>query len=363
MGNFVSYANATSLMTAIAEKFATLNGAYVIKGNSAFANIPATPTEDQTGFVYNITDNFTTDSRFVEGAGKVYSAGTNIVIVDNSTYAAVTPAGSEDPVTEGWYELVDGKYVLSTDETVDAGKTYYAKTVLVQYDVISTFVDVEGIYAAIQAVSDMITAEFDSTAAYAIGDLTVYEGALYTFTSAHTADDPWDSSEVSATTVEDLFKAVYAKLASVDGGLDNLAESLADVFDSTSDYAVGDVVVYGHKLYRFTSAHTANDPWDPAEVAAVTVETLLAEEVTARVNAVAGLASQLADVFDDQNAYAIGDVVVYANGLYKFTAAHTAGDPWDSTEVESVTMESLINAAEPDELTTAQVNTLIGLLD
>lgn len=43
------------------------------------------------------------------------------------TYDEVTPAGTENPSTEGWYELVSGAYVLSTDTTVDSGKTYYEK--------------------------------------------------------------------------------------------------------------------------------------------------------------------------------------------------------------------------------------------
>lgn len=37
----------------------------------------------------------------------------------------VEPVGSEDPSSEGWYELVSGEYVVSTDVTVDASKTYY----------------------------------------------------------------------------------------------------------------------------------------------------------------------------------------------------------------------------------------------
>ena len=44
MANYVSYANATELMTAIGQKFAALNGAYVVKGNSAFASLPSTLT-------------------------------------------------------------------------------------------------------------------------------------------------------------------------------------------------------------------------------------------------------------------------------------------------------------------------------
>lgn len=49
-------------------------------------------------------------------------------------YTAVTPAGSENPVTEGWYEKSGNTYVLSTDTTVDAQKTYYSKTTVTATD-------------------------------------------------------------------------------------------------------------------------------------------------------------------------------------------------------------------------------------
>lgn len=42
-------------------------------------------------------------------------------------YVAVTPVGTENPTTEGWYELVEGTYTLSSDTTVDSEKTYYEK--------------------------------------------------------------------------------------------------------------------------------------------------------------------------------------------------------------------------------------------
>lgn len=43
------------------------------------------------------------------------------------TYTAVTnPTGN--PKTKGYYELVDGVYVLTTDTTVDSDKTYYTKS-------------------------------------------------------------------------------------------------------------------------------------------------------------------------------------------------------------------------------------------
>lgn len=49
-----------------------------------------------------------------------------------TSYSAVTPVGTENPVTEGWYERSGESepytYTLSADTTVNAQKTYYAKT-------------------------------------------------------------------------------------------------------------------------------------------------------------------------------------------------------------------------------------------
>ena len=150
MANYVSYANATELMTAIGQKFAALNGAYVVKGNSAFANLPSTLTAAMSGYVYNVTDDFTTDSRFVEGAGKDYPAGTNVVIVN-----------------------------LGDATTPD-----------MKFDVIGSFIDVDALEQAIADVSAMIASEFDTTASYTTGDLVTYEGDLYKFTADHAAGEP-----------------------------------------------------------------------------------------------------------------------------------------------------------------------------
>lgn len=49
-------------------------------------------------------------------------------------YTAVTPVGSENPTTEGWYEKSGNTYVLSADTTVDAQKTYYSKTTVTATD-------------------------------------------------------------------------------------------------------------------------------------------------------------------------------------------------------------------------------------
>ena len=151
-------------MTEIGNRIKALNSAYVPRGNSTFANLPTTLTKAMGGYVYNVTDEFTTTALFAEGAGKKYPAGTNVVIVNQGD-----------------------------DTTPD-----------MKYDVIGSFVDVDAIYAEIEKVSDMISVDdFDNTATYTIGDIVKHENTLYKYKSAHSAGD-FDSTEVDAVTVLDL---------------------------------------------------------------------------------------------------------------------------------------------------------------
>ena len=85
MANFVSYANATDLMTEIGNKFKALNGAYIYRGSVTFANLPSNLTASMVGYVYNVTDDFTTTADFIEGAGKKYPAGTKVAIANVGT--------------------------------------------------------------------------------------------------------------------------------------------------------------------------------------------------------------------------------------------------------------------------------------
>jgi len=62
-----------------------LGSALAPKGTIAFESLPAFDDVDE-GWMYNISNDFTTDSRFVDGSGKNYSAGNNIYCIeDNGT--------------------------------------------------------------------------------------------------------------------------------------------------------------------------------------------------------------------------------------------------------------------------------------
>lgn len=73
--NYATTSNVNSLISA------AVAGAYKAKGSVAFASLPALDGAT-IGDVYNVTDQFSTTENFMEGTGKTYSAGTNVVCVD-----------------------------------------------------------------------------------------------------------------------------------------------------------------------------------------------------------------------------------------------------------------------------------------
>ena len=54
---------------------AATQGALIPGGTVTFENLPSNPA---VGYMYNISNDFTTDSRFMEGSGIFYSAGANV---------------------------------------------------------------------------------------------------------------------------------------------------------------------------------------------------------------------------------------------------------------------------------------------
>lgn len=74
-----------------------VSSTYKPAGSLTFATLP-TPTSTVLGNVYNVTDAFTTNDNFIEGAGKKHPAGTNVVVISagTSTYKYDVLAGFVD---------------------------------------------------------------------------------------------------------------------------------------------------------------------------------------------------------------------------------------------------------------------------
>lgn len=78
--NGAGYQTAADVSSAIDTK---ISSTYKAKGSVSFSNLPALSSAVE-GFVYNVSDAFTTTSDFVEGAGNDYPAGTNVVIINTT---------------------------------------------------------------------------------------------------------------------------------------------------------------------------------------------------------------------------------------------------------------------------------------
>lgn len=81
---------------------------YVPKGSVAFTSLPSTLNSTMLGWTYNVSDAFTTDSRFVEGSGIDYPAGENVVVVEPSTGVFK-------------YDCFGGAYILPVANTTTLG--------------------------------------------------------------------------------------------------------------------------------------------------------------------------------------------------------------------------------------------------
>ena len=78
--NDSDFQDSTDVENAINSKISSV---YKAKGSIAFSQLP-TLTASNEGFVYDINESFETTADFVEGAGKTYPAGTNVVIINTS---------------------------------------------------------------------------------------------------------------------------------------------------------------------------------------------------------------------------------------------------------------------------------------
>ena len=113
--------SAETVEAALAELLGKINAlpsAIVPKGSKAFAGL--TPATDlaaaNLGFMWNITDAFTTTADFAEGAGHSIPAGANVYVANVGT--AETPSYKYD-IFQGMYDL--SGYALKSEMAVTPG--------------------------------------------------------------------------------------------------------------------------------------------------------------------------------------------------------------------------------------------------
>lgn len=112
---------------------------------------------------------------------------------------------------------------------------YLDLTGLTQYD--------SNIKTVIQ--KDITSAWDGSSHSYVVGDYVVYKGILYQCKTAHTSSSTFDATKWNQVKLID--NVLY----------DYISKNIADAFIANTSYAVGSYVTYKGQLYRCTSASTA----------------------------------------------------------------------------------------------------------
>lgn len=188
-------------------------------GNTAFASLPEL-SADILGAMYNITDAFTTDSRFNEGAGVDYPAGTNVAVVNVGT--------AESPVLK--YDTFAGAYVVD-NALSDASENP------VQNKVIKSALDGKATPADIAALINDTTAAQDKTYSSAKVEEKV-AGEEITTTAT--------GSDLTLSTAEGNINAltVYGKSEVVDGAITSAGEGYAVVDLGTLTWTIWNEFFY-----------------------------------------------------------------------------------------------------------------------
>lgn len=110
----------------VASVDAKISSVYKPGGSKKFTELPSA-SKQNLGYVYNVTDEFTTDDQFIDGLENKYPAGTNVVVVDNGSedYKYDVLAGFVDLTEYAKIENVvvkDGNKVLSSNDYTNEDK-------------------------------------------------------------------------------------------------------------------------------------------------------------------------------------------------------------------------------------------------
>ncbi len=102
---------------------AKVSSTYKAGGSVAFASLPGL-SKTNLGLVVNVTDAFTTTDAFVDGAGKTYPAGTNVVVVQvGSAYKYDVLSGFVDLSAYAKSETVTASIATAKSEAITAAGT------------------------------------------------------------------------------------------------------------------------------------------------------------------------------------------------------------------------------------------------
>ena len=160
---------------------AQIGSAYKAAGSVEFASLPEL-TADEEGKVYNVTDAFTTNENFIEGAGGKYPAGTNVVCVDSDdagTYKWDVLSGVVDLSAYDTSAIAQGKIDAAKQAAIEAAATDATQKANTAEQNAKTYAD-----GLKDTIDESIALKADKTTVTALeGKVTAAEGEIDTLQS------------------------------------------------------------------------------------------------------------------------------------------------------------------------------------
>jgi len=229
--------SAETVEAALAELLGKINAlpsAIVPKGSKAFSGL--TPNTDlaaaNVGFMWNITDAFTTTSDFAEGAGHSIPAGANVYVANVGT--AAEPSYKYD-IFQGMYDL--SGYALKSEMSVTPGEGANADKTTIQLK--------SGLTATVLTAHQDITGKADKVASPTSGNFAGLDSnGNLTDSGSKAADFATAAQGAKAdSAVQEVAEGSTDGTIAVDGtdvavhGLGGAAYKAADYYEPALTYA------------------------------------------------------------------------------------------------------------------------------
>lgn len=175
---------------------------------------------------------------------------------------------------------------------------------------------------------------YDDTATYNTGDYCIYGGELYKCNDDNVTG-AWDATKWDATFLVDELGGSGSSLV--------LPESIAAEYDDTASYTAGDFVMYQGILYKCNHI-SATGSFDPTKWDAISATDYVNSVKSSLNTNISQLAGDLSDAYSSSRTYAVGDLCILGNLLYKCNTAITTPEAWTPAHWTATTLSDEIAA-------------------
>lgn len=110
------------------------------------------------------------------------------------------------------------------------------------------------------AKSSIVAPEYSEEATYDVGDYVTYENTLYKCNSKITTAEEWNPEHWTAVNVAEIIPTKTSDLNNDSGYTSSTV--IAEAYNATSTYAVGDYVTHENNLYKCNTAITTAEEWN-----------------------------------------------------------------------------------------------------